>query len=117
MGSQNIQLDKAGKLKHFLSIDGLSKDHITTILDHAETFTSVSKRSSKKVPILRGKTVVNLFFEASTRTRTTFELAAKRLSADVMNINLESSATKKGESLSDTPVSYTHLTLPTILLV
>jgi aspartate carbamoyltransferase catalytic subunit len=102
MDSQNIQLDQTGKLKHFLSIDGLSKDLITTILDHAETFTSVSERSSKKVPILRGKTVVNLFFESSTRTRTTFELAAKRLSADVMNINLESSATKKGESLSDT---------------
>ena len=102
MGSQNIQLDQTGKLKHFLSIDGLSKDLITTILAHAENFTSVGERSSKKVPILRGKTVVNLFFESSTRTRTTFELAAKRLSADVMNINLESSATKKGESLSDT---------------
>jgi aspartate carbamoyltransferase catalytic subunit len=102
MGTQNIQLDEDGKLKHFLSIQGLSKNQIIDILDHAETFTSVGERGSKKVPILRGKTVINLFFEASTRTRTTFELAAKRLSADVMNINLESSATKKGESLSDT---------------
>lgn len=102
MTTREIQLDKSGKLKHFLSIEGLSKSLMTDLLDHAETFTSVGERISKKVPILRGKTVVNLFFEASTRTRTTFELAAKRLSADVMNINLESSATKKGESLSDT---------------
>ena len=67
-----------------------------------EAFVGVTQREVKKVPLLRGKTVVNLFFEPSTRTRTTFELAAKRLSADVMNLNIEASAAKKGESLADT---------------
>ncbi len=98
----NIQLDSQGRLKHFLSIEHLPKSLLTEILDHAERFTVVGDRAVKKVPMLRGKTVVNLFFEPSTRTRTTFELAAKRLSADVMNLNIEASATKKGESLSDT---------------
>lgn len=102
MVKQNIQLDASGRLKHFLSIEGLSKKTLINILDHAETFTSVRERALKKVPLLRGKTVVNLFFEASTRTRTTFDLAAKRLSADVMNINIDASATSKGESLADT---------------
>jgi aspartate carbamoyltransferase catalytic subunit len=99
---QNIQLDSAGRLKHFLSVEGLSAKTLVDILDHAETFTSVGDRAVKKIPLLRGKTVVNLFFEPSTRTRTTFELAAKRLSADVMNINIDASATTKGESLADT---------------
>jgi aspartate carbamoyltransferase catalytic subunit len=71
-------------------------------MDTAESFASVTEQSVKKVPLLRGKTVVNLFFETSTRTRTTFELAAKRLSADVLNINVATSATSKGESLLDT---------------
>ena len=71
------------------------------ILDHAENFTTVGARSIKKVPLLRGSTIANLFFEPSTRTRTTFELAAKRLSADVLNININTSATTKGESLLD----------------
>lgn len=71
------------------------------ILDQAENFTSVGNQQVKKVPLLRGKTIANLFFEASTRTRTTFELAAKRLSADVLNININTSATTKGESLLD----------------
>jgi aspartate carbamoyltransferase catalytic subunit len=75
---------------------------LTTILDTAESFYKVDGRHVKKVPLLRGKTIVNLFFEASTRTRTTFELAAKRLSADVLNINVSASATVKGESLLDT---------------
>lgn len=102
MIDQNIQLDQHGKLKHFLSIEGLSKEILTNILEAAENMVGVGERAVKKVPLLRGKTIVNLFFESSTRTRTTFELAAKRLSADVLNINVEASATKKGESLLDT---------------
>lgn len=98
----DIQLDSQGRLKHFLSIEGLSRALLTRILDHAEFFAGIGERAVKKVPLLRGKTIVNLFFEASTRTRTTFELAAKRLSADVLNINLAVAATGKGESLLDT---------------
>lgn len=98
---RNIQLHSDGKLRHFLSIDGLNKQHLEDILDTAESFLGVGHRAIKKVPLLRGKTIVNLFFEASTRTRTTFELAAKRLSADVLNININTSATSKGESLVD----------------
>lgn len=98
----NIQLDKNGKLKHFLTTEGLSSEMLINILDTAESFASINEKSVKKVPLLRGKTIVNLFFEASTRTRTTFELAAKRLSADVLNINVSTSATSKGETLMDT---------------
>lgn len=98
----NIQLDKNGKLKHFLTIEGLSSEMLNNILDTAESFASINQQSIKKVPLLRGKTIVNLFFEASTRTLTTFELAAKRLSADVLNININTSATSKGETLMDT---------------
>ena len=89
-------------LRHFLSIRTLPAPLFTHILDRAEGFNPDKGREVKKVPLLRGKTVANLFFEPSTRTRTTFELAAKRLSADVINVDIESSATKKGESLSDT---------------
>jgi len=98
----NIQLTSDKKLKHFLSIEGLPRAVLVKILDTAETFASVGEQAVKKVPILRGKTIVNLFFENSTRTRTTFELAAKRLSADVLNLNISVSATSKGESLLDT---------------
>jgi aspartate carbamoyltransferase catalytic subunit len=98
----NLQLNREGKLKHFLSIDGLSKEILTEILDTAESFSNVSTQQVKKVPLLRGKTIVNLFFENSTRTRTTFELAATRLSADVLSINIAASSTSKGESLLDT---------------
>ena len=101
MSEPNIQLDERGRLRHFLSIDGLSRDTLTQILDTAESFASVGSQTVKKVPLLRGKTIVNLFFEASTRTRTTFELAAKRLSADVLNMSISTSATVKGESLLD----------------
>ncbi|MBJ7550401.1 aspartate carbamoyltransferase catalytic subunit [Marinomonas ostreistagni] len=97
-----LQLNEQGQLKHFLTLDGLSKEILTEILDRAESFLSMGEQSVKKVPLLRGKTVVNLFFENSTRTRTTFELAAKRLSADVINLNIATSATSKGESLLDT---------------
>jgi len=75
MPANNLQLDENGKLQHFLSIEGLNQQILTEILDTAGTFTSVTDRVIKKVPILRGKTVANLFFEASTRTRSTFELA------------------------------------------
>jgi aspartate carbamoyltransferase catalytic subunit len=98
----NNQLTESGKLKHFLTIEGLKRDLLTDIMDRAEQFSSLSGRQVKKVPLLRGKTIMNLFFEDSTRTRTTFELAAKRLSADVMSLNINTSATSKGESLLDT---------------
>ena len=98
----SLQLTNSGKLRHFLTIEGLSREMLISILDTAESFASVKDRNIKKVPLLRGKTVANLFFEPSTRTRTTFELAAKRLSADVLNIAMSTSATTKGESLLDT---------------
>jgi len=101
MRRENIQLDAQGQLRHFLTIEGLKRQTLVDILDTAESFASVGNQSVKKVPLLRGKTIVNLFFEASTRTRTTFELAAKRLSADVLNISISTSSTAKGESLLD----------------
>ena len=99
---KTLQVDAHGRLKHFLTIDGLERELLINILDTAESFAGVGERAVKKVPLLRGKTIVNLFFEPSTRTRTTFELAAKRLSADVLNINASTSSTTKGESLLDT---------------
>jgi aspartate carbamoyltransferase catalytic subunit len=98
----NLQIDEHGRLRHFLSIDGLNRQLLTEILDTAESFAGLTEQTVKKVPLLRGKTIVNLFFEASTRTRTTFELAAKRLSADVLNINITQSSATKGETLLDT---------------
>jgi len=98
----DIQFDEQGQLKHFLTIEGLKRDHILQILDTAQSFITLAKKEIKKAPLLRGKTVVNLFFESSTRTRTTFEIAAKRLSADVINLNPQHSATSKGETLLDT---------------
>jgi len=102
MTGNNIQLDTKGRLKHFLTIEGIDRSLLLEILDYAESFAAIEERAVKKVPLLRGKTIANLFFEPSTRTRTTFELAAKRLSADVLNLNILSSATKKGETLLDT---------------
>src|SRR6266699_6413151 len=90
------------KLKHLLGIRELTADQINYLLDTAETFLDVSKREIKKVPALRGRTVVNLFFEPSTRTRTSFEIAAKRLSADAVNISVSTSSVSKGETLLDT---------------
>ena len=98
----NSQLTDSGHMRHFLTIEGLKRPLLTQIMDRAEQFSSISNRQVNKVPLLRGKTIMNLFFENSTRTRTTFELAAKRLSADVMNLNISTSATSKGESLLDT---------------
>ena len=98
----HLQLTRDGQLRHVLTLDGLGQPLLTDILDTADSFIEVGERSIKKVPLLRGRTVVNLFFESSTRTRSTFELAAKRLSADVLNLDISTSATSKGESLSDT---------------
>ena len=101
MIQHNLQLDEQGRLRHLLTIEGLKRQQIIDILDTAESFVSVSAQQVRKVPLLRGKTIVNLFFEPSTRTLTTFELAAKRLSADVLKINVNTSAAVKGESLLD----------------
>lgn len=102
LSKRNPQLNKNGELIHLLSTEGLSKNILTHILDTAERFVSVNDREVKKVPLLRGKSVFNLFFENSTRTRTTFEIAAKRLSADVLNLDIGRSSASKGESLLDT---------------
>ena len=99
---RNPQLNQHDELIHLLSIEGLPQAVLTHILDTAGTFLSVNERDVKKVPLLRGKSVFNLFFENSTRTRTTFEIAAKRLSADVINLDIVRSSTAKGESLLDT---------------
>jgi aspartate carbamoyltransferase catalytic subunit len=90
------------RLRHLLSVEQLNRSTATRILDAAETFLEVTRRPIRKVPTLRGRTVLNVFFEASTRTRSSFELAGKRLSADVMNIGGSSSSTSKGETLRDT---------------
>jgi aspartate carbamoyltransferase catalytic subunit len=100
--TSDVQLNGEGRLRHFLTIEGLGREILVKILETAESLTSVAEQAVKKVPLLRGKTIVNLFFETSTRTRTTFELAAKRLSADVLNIDVVASATIKGETLLDT---------------
>jgi aspartate carbamoyltransferase catalytic subunit len=102
LARRNPQLNRHGELIHLLSIEGLPKAVLTQILDTAGTFLAVNEREVKKVPLLRGKSVFNLFFENSTRTRTTFEIAAKRLSADVINLDIARSSTAKGESLLDT---------------
>jgi aspartate carbamoyltransferase catalytic subunit len=102
MISRNPQLNAEGKLTHLLTLEGLPASVITEILDTAHPFVSVGEREVKKVPLLRGKAIFNLFFENSTRTRTTFEIAAKRLSADVINLNIGASSTSKGETLLDT---------------
>jgi aspartate carbamoyltransferase catalytic subunit len=91
--------------RHLLDVDGLSREDIGGILDTAQSFSEVLRRPIKKVPALRGKTVVNLFFEPSTRTRMSFELAAKRLSADVLNFTASSSSLAKGESFKDTALT------------
>ena len=93
------------KLKNILGTQCLTEDDITTILDTVDSFKEISTRPIKKVPTLRGKTVINLFFEPSTRTRTSFEIAGKRLSADVINIVGSSSSTIKGENLIDTALN------------
>jgi aspartate carbamoyltransferase catalytic subunit len=98
----NPQLNAQGELTHLLTLEGLPAPIIRNILDTATPFVGIAEREVKKVPLLRGKAVFNLFFENSTRTRTTFEIAAKRLSADVINLNIGASSTTKGETLLDT---------------
>lgn len=102
LSASHLQLNEQGALKHLLCVQGLSQELLQKLFDTITSFTSADKQIVKKVPLLRTKTVVNLFFETSTRTRSTFELAAKRLSADVLNLNIESTAVRKGESLIDT---------------
>jgi aspartate carbamoyltransferase catalytic subunit len=99
---RNPQLNRHGELTHLISTEGLPRDILVHILDTATTFVPLAERDVKKVPILRGKSVFNLFFENSTRTRTTFEIAATRLSADVFNLNINVSSAAKGETLLDT---------------
>ncbi|MDM8548237.1 aspartate carbamoyltransferase catalytic subunit [Candidatus Venteria ishoeyi] len=102
---KTMQFNEAGRLQHFLGIEGIKRPLLMKILQVAQSFVSSTEdgqQTVRKVPLLRGKTVMNLFFENSTRTRTTFEIAAKRLSADVINFNINASSTSKGESLTDT---------------
>jgi len=100
--TNDVQIDEYGRLKHFISLQQLPGTLIEELLSTAESFIDFATRDIKKVPLLRGKTVVNLFFEPSTRTRTTFEIAANRLSADVINLQSDSMSTTKGETILDT---------------
>ena len=97
---RNPQLNGDGTLQHLLTVEGLPREVLLQILDTAASFMGVAEREVKKVPLLRGKSVFNLFFEPSTRTRTTFEIAAKRLSADVINLNIAVSSSTKGRRCS-----------------
>ncbi|MGQ0701202.1 MAG: aspartate carbamoyltransferase catalytic subunit [Panacagrimonas sp.] len=100
--SRPLQLDQQGRLAHLLTIDGLPRSLVESILDRAALFAEATSGADKRLPNLRGRTIVNLFFEPSTRTRSTFEVAAKRLSADVINLQVSASSTTKGETLLDT---------------
>ncbi len=102
VSSPLLPFDEHGNLKHFLTIEGLSEAQFINVLNTAESFIADDNRSVRKIPLLRGKTIINTFFEASTRTRSAFELAAKRLSADVMNFHIDMASLQKGESLLDT---------------
>ncbi|MBY0574861.1 MAG: aspartate carbamoyltransferase catalytic subunit [Undibacterium sp.] len=99
---KNPQLNQHGELQHLLAIDGLPKAIMLQILDTAASYVDLEQRELKSLPLLQGKCVFNLFFENSTRTRTTFEIAAKRLSADVNSLNIAASSASKGETLLDT---------------
>ncbi len=98
----SVQLTPDNKLKHFLTVEGLPYTLLQEIMDRAEQFVTLPAKQQKKAPLLRGKTVMNLFFENSTRTRVTFEIAAQRLGADVINLDIRTSSATKGESLLDT---------------
>lgn len=100
--SIELQIDAHGHLRNLLTLDGLSRELITGLLDDAEAIEKSQQGADKTLPLLKGRTIINLFFEPSTRTRTTFELAAKRLSADVLNLQVSASSTSKGETLFDT---------------
>jgi aspartate carbamoyltransferase catalytic subunit len=102
LSKKNLQLNEQGELHHLLALEGLPKRIIERILDTAESFVGINEREVKVVPLLRGKSIFNVFFENSTRTRTTFEIAAKRLSADVVSLDVARSSASKGESILDT---------------
>src|SRR5260370_32390979 len=102
--------------RHLLGIEGFSPDEITTILDLAEGHVEPNRQADKKRSVLRGRTIINLFFENSTRTRTSFELAGKRLGGDVINMAAEASSIKKGETLIDTAMTLNAM-LPDVLIV
>ena len=109
LSKKNLQLNENGDLHHLLAIEGLPKRIIERILDTAESFVGINEREVKVVPLLRGKSIFNIFFESSTRTRTTFEIAAKRLSADVVNLDVARSSTNKGETILDTIANLTAM--------
>src|SRR5579871_787803 len=102
LSSDNIQIDSSGNFRHFLSIDGLSQKQLQKILDTAQGFWQKNGQINADRNLLAGKTIANVFFENSTRTRSTFELAARHLGASILNLNVSSSSTQKGESLLDT---------------
>ncbi|TNF46960.1 aspartate carbamoyltransferase catalytic subunit [bacterium] len=105
-----------GNSRHLLGLDGLSAEDLKRVLDTAQGMKEISARRIKKIPTLRGKTVINLFFEPSTRTRTSFEIASKRLSADAVNFSAAASSTAKGETLIDTSVNLDRMA-PDIVVV
>lgn len=109
LSKKNLQLNENGDLHHLLAIEGLPKRIIERILDTAESFVGINEREVKVVPLLRGKSIFNIFFENSTRTRTTFEIAAKRLSADVVSLDVARSSTNKGETILDTIANLTAM--------
>jgi len=100
LSKKNLQLNDNGDLHHLLAIEGLPKRIIERILDTAESFVGINEREVKVVPLLRGKSIFNIFFENSTRTRTTFEIAAKRLSADVVSLDVARSSTTRAKRFS-----------------
>ena len=106
MTARNFQINEHGRLQHFLTIEGIPRELLTEILDRAEGFAGVGERVVKKIPLLRGKTIVNLFFESSTRTRISFEFAEKRLGADTVNISSSGSSVVKGETLVASLIVY-----------
>ena len=110
--------DSLGRFRHrhLLGIEGLSPDEITLLLDLSEAYVEQSRAPDKKSALLRGRTIINLFFENSTRTRTSFELAGKRLGGDVINMSAEVSSVKKGETLIDTAMTLNAM-LPDVLIV
>jgi aspartate carbamoyltransferase catalytic subunit len=114
--ARNPQLNRHGELHHLLSTEGLPRAIIEQILATADSFINLGEREVKSVPLLRGKQVFNLFFENSTRTRTTFEIAARRLSADVFNLDITRSSTAKGESLMDTINNLTAMQADTFVV-
>ena len=109
LSRKNLQLNDNGDLHHLLAIEGLPKRIIERILDTAESFVGINERDVKVVPLLRGKSIFNIFFENSTRTRTTFEIAAKRLSAEVVSLDVQRSSTNKGETILDTIANLTAM--------